>query len=161
MYKHNNTNHAFTLIETLVAITILMIAIAGPLTVANRAYHTALESRDRIIATNLAQETIEYINYWKNNRNNDKPNNTFVGWEPNSFVVPQAFTECQDTKRCTVGLTPAGFDRKYFFTNQDGQTIDKHNSQAIVHVVVWWGDIDNSSKRKEIELVTVLTNSHR
>lgn len=57
----------FTIIETLVAITILMIAVAGPLTVANQALHAALDARTQMIASNLAQETIEEIRNYKDN----------------------------------------------------------------------------------------------
>jgi len=51
----------YTLIETLVAITILMIAIAGPLTVANKALTAAVDARNQVMASNLAQEEMEYI----------------------------------------------------------------------------------------------------
>jgi len=59
----------FTLIETLVAVTILMVAIAGPLTVAMKAYTASLDARNQTIATNLAQETMEYLNNIKDNSN--------------------------------------------------------------------------------------------
>ena len=52
---------AFTLIETLVAITILTLAIVGPLYAANRAIVGARTSRDHLTATYLAQEAIEYV----------------------------------------------------------------------------------------------------
>ena len=58
----------FTLIETLVAVAILMIAIAGPLTIANKALTSALYARDQSIASNLAQESMEII---KNMRDNN------------------------------------------------------------------------------------------
>lgn len=57
----------FTLVETLVAIAILMVAIAGPLTVANKALTTALGSRNSMIATYLAQEGMETIKNIKDN----------------------------------------------------------------------------------------------
>ncbi len=52
---------AFTLIETLVAISILTLAIAGPLTTANRALVAAEISRDQLTASYLAQEGVEYV----------------------------------------------------------------------------------------------------
>lgn len=60
-------NNGYTLIETLVAITILMIAIAGPLTVANKALIAAVDARNQVVASNLAQEAIEYLQNAKDN----------------------------------------------------------------------------------------------
>jgi prepilin-type N-terminal cleavage/methylation domain-containing protein len=63
----SRTQKGFTIIETLVAITILMIAIAGPLTIANQALHAANDARNQMIASNLAQETIEEVRNAKDN----------------------------------------------------------------------------------------------
>lgn len=52
---------AFTIIETLVAITILMIAIAGPLTTAFRALSAAYDAREQMVAINLATEVVETV----------------------------------------------------------------------------------------------------
>lgn len=55
------TVRGFTLIETMVAVTILTLAIAGPLVTANRAILAARISRDQLTASYLAQEGIEYV----------------------------------------------------------------------------------------------------
>lgn len=55
------TTSGFTLIETLVAITILLVALAGPLTIAQRGLTSALFARDQITAFYLAQEAVEYV----------------------------------------------------------------------------------------------------
>lgn len=52
-------NKAFTIVETLVAIMILMVAISGPLTSAFRGLNAASAARDQMIATQLAQEGVE------------------------------------------------------------------------------------------------------
>lgn len=59
--KRIHTKKAFTMVETLVAIAVLMIAIAGPLVVANKGLVAATYSKDQAIATFLAQELMEYI----------------------------------------------------------------------------------------------------
>ncbi len=66
--KPSHTQQGFTIIETLVAITILMVAIAGPLSIASKGLTGALTSRDQMIATYLAQESIEVV---KNIRDNN------------------------------------------------------------------------------------------
>lgn len=64
----NKTKKGFTLIETLVAITILATAIAGPLTIAAKSFMAATVVKDRITAFYLAQDAIEYIR-WKRDTN--------------------------------------------------------------------------------------------
>ena len=54
-------SHGFTLIETLVAISILMIAVASPLTIAQKGLSSAIYAKDQVIASYLAQDAIEYL----------------------------------------------------------------------------------------------------
>lgn len=49
----------FTLIESLVGVTVLLTAIVGPLTIASRGVSSGTISRDQILAYNLAQEALE------------------------------------------------------------------------------------------------------
>jgi len=51
----------FTLIETLIAVTILSLSVAGPLTTASRAIVASQTARDHLTASYLAQEGIEYV----------------------------------------------------------------------------------------------------
>lgn len=51
----------FTLVETMVAITVLTISIVGPFTIASSSYQAAAAARDQLTANYLAQEAIEYI----------------------------------------------------------------------------------------------------
>ncbi len=52
---------SFTLVETLMAVAVLMIAIAGPLVVANDGLVAALYAKDQSVATLLAQEGMEMV----------------------------------------------------------------------------------------------------
>jgi len=58
----------FTIVETLVAITVLMIAIAGPLVVASKGLFGADVSKDQMVASYLGQESMEAV---KNIRDNN------------------------------------------------------------------------------------------
>jgi prepilin-type N-terminal cleavage/methylation domain-containing protein len=55
------TKKGFTLVETLVAISILMISIVGPFYSIYKAVQATYIARDQLIATELAQEGIEYV----------------------------------------------------------------------------------------------------
>lgn len=57
----------FTLVETLVAIAILMIAIVAPLYMLQQAITSANTARDQLIASSLAQEGIEYVYFVRDN----------------------------------------------------------------------------------------------
>ena len=58
---HIPSRGGFTIIETLVAIAILLLAIVGPLTMAEKGLASAEAARQEITAFYLAQEAIEYV----------------------------------------------------------------------------------------------------
>ncbi len=55
------TMKGFTLIETLVAVTVLSLAIAGPFQAIQGALKNSFVARDQLVAALLAQEGVEYI----------------------------------------------------------------------------------------------------
>lgn len=57
----------FTLIETLVAISILLMSISAPLTIASRGLASSFFARDQVIAFYLAQDAVEYIHNARDN----------------------------------------------------------------------------------------------
>lgn len=58
---HLKPSRGFTLVETLVAISILMVAVASPLTISQKGLASAIYAKDQIIAAYLAQDAIEYL----------------------------------------------------------------------------------------------------
>ncbi|MBI4065655.1 prepilin-type N-terminal cleavage/methylation domain-containing protein [Candidatus Kaiserbacteria bacterium] len=60
-------SRGFTLIETMVAVTILAFAVAGPLYTANRVVVAAQTARSQLTASYLAQEGIEYVRSVRDN----------------------------------------------------------------------------------------------
>lgn len=58
---HNFSRRGFTLIETLVAISLLTIAVVAPISLTTQSLQTAYYARDQITAFYLAQEAIEAL----------------------------------------------------------------------------------------------------
>ncbi len=56
-------SRGFTLIETFVAITLLVAAVVGPLSIASSGLQAAMVGEDQVTASYLAQDSIEYIRY--------------------------------------------------------------------------------------------------
>jgi prepilin-type N-terminal cleavage/methylation domain-containing protein len=59
--KYQKRQRGFTLVETLVAITILLVVIVGPMTIAQKGMQSAYYAGDQTTAIYLAQEAIEHI----------------------------------------------------------------------------------------------------
>lgn len=57
----NATSRGFTLIETLVAITILLVAVVAPISIIGNSIHQIYYAKDEMLAINLAQEGIEMV----------------------------------------------------------------------------------------------------
>jgi type II secretory pathway pseudopilin PulG len=53
----------FSIIETIVAITILIVAVVGPLTIAQKSLASASYSKDQVAAAYLAEEGVEFVEY--------------------------------------------------------------------------------------------------
>ncbi len=71
----------FTLVETMVAITILLIAVVGPMSAIGGSLSQISTARDQMIAVNLAQEGIEVVRQ-------KRDSNMLARWEEQSRITP-------------------------------------------------------------------------
>lgn len=80
--KKNNVNRkgGFTLVETLVAISILLVAVAAPVSLIGDSVHRIYYAKDEAVAVNLAQEGIEIV---RQVRDTNMLNNAAGGWLTN------------------------------------------------------------------------------
>lgn len=101
----------FTLVETMVAVSILAIAVVGPMFAASRAIVAAKSSEYQLTASYLAQEGVEYVRAMRdkeylaayqaggNNISANAWNNFLNGSMPTN---PGAITQCRSPKICTL-----------------------------------------------------------
>lgn len=174
MIKYIRKTQGFTIIETLVAVTILMIAIAGPLTIANQALTAAYDAKNQMIAANLAQETVEAVKNYKDNALSQGASlqnviGTFSGQKAmedsdGNFNI----YDCINANNCRLyqgddgysyldgdGLSP--FTR-YFTVSQILVNGNPSTDEYLLTVTVTWntGPITN-----QIQIPEILTNSTR
>lgn len=76
----------FTLVEILVAITILLVAVTGPMAAIGRSLTQMVLVRDNVIAINLAQEAIEIVRQ-KRDSNFLAGGNWMAGLNPVGYVA--------------------------------------------------------------------------
>jgi prepilin-type N-terminal cleavage/methylation domain-containing protein len=98
--KDKKINEGFTLLETLTALSVLSLAVIGPLTLASYAIHLAGFSQNQIGAFYLAQEAMEYI---KNRRDN----NALTGesnWLKDMAPSGSGSGLCRNPKGCIVDV---------------------------------------------------------
>lgn len=112
-----NRAQGFTLVETLVSITILLMVIIGPMTIAQKGIQSAYYAGDQTTAIYLAQEAIEHFqrlrddralfNYqdYKNNGNNGNGNT--ADWYESNPVA--SFANCLTNKGCDVNFSGSNY----------------------------------------------------
>lgn len=103
-------NNGFSLLETTIAIAILVSAIIGPMSLSSQSIRSASVARNTIIASNLAQEGIELVkNIRLNNRIDGKPWTQGLG---PCGSVNGCFIDAKDLDvgACSANCVPLKFD---------------------------------------------------
>ncbi len=139
MYKINFKNKkGFTIIEALVAVTILMISIVGPLTIAQKSLMASIYARDQVTASFLAQDIIEKI---KNDKSNALLSNTLFSTWVSTYAYPCGTLRIQNdgTLSASGTNTPSKFSCTATITSINA-------SEVKVIVTVSWitGSLQNS-----------------
>jgi len=97
--KNKKEKEGFTLVETLVAITILLLAVTAPLSLANKSLNSSALSKQQIIASFLAQEAMEYI---RNARDENVLKGGVTKWLDGNSI-----NKCLETNGCLVETVTA------------------------------------------------------
>ena len=159
--KSMRLKSGFTLVETLVAITILTLALGGPMTLATRSIKDSLASRNKVVAFYLAHEAIEYV---KNKRDSNFLYQicfTSNGPIPPNSPPPSCPTaltnwlDGQSSVLSSLNCTPLLFDgsnyscssgsstifsRQVTMTNPDGSPLPITGNEIKVEATVTWTD---------------------
>ena len=100
----NSHKRGFTFIETLVAITVLLIAVVAPMSLAQDGILAARLAQDQIVAFYLGQEGVELVkNLRDNNRLNNAPLGQLSGAELSNCLVNDP--EDENEAGCIVDVT--------------------------------------------------------
>lgn len=114
-FRQKNKKLAFTLVEAMVAISVLMVAVVSPITIAQKGLSSAVYSKDQMIASYLAQDVLEYI---KNIRDTKILQNTGEGlsWINSSLgdCLDNPYVQGVITKRCSIDTITREVSTSYY-----------------------------------------------
>ncbi len=142
----------FTLIETMVAISVLVVAVSAPLTLASQSLFAALYAKDQTTAFYLAQEAVELVRNKRDNNMLRILSGQEVGWldgiplDSNFHVdipndtIEECGSDCLSTKLRNDGIF---YNYESGNTSRFGRSVRVTENQdlpdeAVISVVVEW-----------------------
>jgi prepilin-type N-terminal cleavage/methylation domain-containing protein len=102
MRMTRNTQRGFTLIETVVSISILMLGVLGPMMLARQNLKASRDASDRLIASFLAQEGIESV---RNVISNNSADTSDASQWLLGIVPPPGPVNCSNATMCILDIT--------------------------------------------------------
>ena len=158
MYKSISKN-GYSLVEALVAISILLLAVVGPMTIAVKGLQSSQFAREQTTAVFLAQEGLELVHYWRGRWGlaryrdlvNLNPSSVdswnWINWvnvrncrtdiNPNGcgmyFTAGVNFVDCGPTgSACRLYFDETNDRNKYLHTNPPGSSITPYTRRIYV-----------------------------
>ena len=107
----------FTLVESMVAVTILALAVAGPLFTAGRAIVAAQTARDQLTASYLAQEGVEYVRALRDDEYLASYPDASDAWDN---FLNRSVDECRAPETCKLGPIQGNDTRLRQHCNSNG-----------------------------------------
>lgn len=95
----SHTTKGITLVECIVAVTILAVALAGPMTLASQSLKASRDARYELIATHLAEESIEVVHNARDNNSADDIANSYGLW------MTTIVDNCRKIDGCIIDVT--------------------------------------------------------
>ncbi|MEN9605120.1 MAG: hypothetical protein RJB39_805 [Candidatus Parcubacteria bacterium] len=183
--KKVKQEQGFTLVETMVAIFILMLALTGPIYIATLALRTAAGSRDGISARYLAEEVVEVIRNRRDNRTLNKTVYSQTEWAQKGADTLTGGVSCfnpkgSNTSKCemqrdfTVGtysfvacgatcsqlrFTPNG-TISYYGTNDTSAPFSKFIREFYIEVAPQDTSATNNPQKELRIVVNIKWNDH-
>lgn len=155
----------FTLIETMVAITILTISIVAPMALTVQSLEAAYYARDEVTAENLGQEGIETVRAVRDGNillnAEGTPTNLFAGIPLNTAFTIDPHNLSTPFSACGVSVSTCSASQDtletngqlYGYSNANGWT--RTNLQRYGYATVVWSD--SSGNPQEIRLSITVT----
>lgn len=106
MTQTQKKNKGFSLIETVVAVTLMSIAIIGPMTLSAQSIRATREARLQLTATHLAEEGVEIVHNIRDNNSAEDLSSNRVEWMSGSALHTQLqiINQCSQAGGCIVDV---------------------------------------------------------
>jgi len=145
----------FTLIETMIALTIITFAILGPISLATYSIKVSTLAKNQVVASFLAQDAMEYIKNWRDNnylntepwlKDLDEPCTTPLGCSVDTTL---SWGDNNAVKNCTGTCPLIKYDGASYNYDTGTDTIftreyiideNVNDQEAKVAIIVSWVD---------------------